>query len=79
MQLRTYCVLLLASALSACQGSTGTTSGEPPHYPAPNLADDDYRAREGWELVWSDEFEGATIDASNWNRQGVEAGRFNDE
>ena len=79
MQLRTYRVLLLAAALSACHGSTGNTSGEPPQYPAANLADDDYRPGEGWELAWSDEFEGATIDVTNWNRQVVAAGRFNDE
>ena len=79
MQLRTYCVLLLAVALSACPGGTGNASGKPPRYPAPNLADDGYRAGQGWELVWSDEFEGATIDTSNWSRQVVEAGRFNDE
>ena len=36
--------------------------------------------REGeWKLVWSDEFDGARIDTSNWNYQIVEAGRFNDE
>ena len=79
MQLRTYCVLLLAVVLSACSGSTGRASREPVEYPAPNLADDDYQGGEGWELAWSDEFEGATIDTTNWNRQVVEAGRFNDE
>ena len=79
MQLRTHSVLFLAVALSACQGIPGNPAGDPAEYPAPNLADDDYRAGEGWELVWSDEFDGATIDTANWNRQVVEAGRFNDE
>ena len=33
----------------------------------------------GYRLVWADEFEGPTLDSANWNRQVVEAGRFNDE
>jgi len=32
-----------------------------------------------WQLAWADEFDGTEIDAGNWNRQVVEAGRFNDE
>ncbi len=32
-----------------------------------------------WKLVWSDEFEGETLDTNNWNRQVVKAGRFNEE
>jgi len=32
-----------------------------------------------WKLVWFDEFDGETLDANNWNRQVVKAGRFNEE
>lgn len=32
-----------------------------------------------WKLVWSDEFNGTTLDTLNWNFQVEEAGRFNDE
>ncbi|MBT8393500.1 MAG: glycoside hydrolase family 16 protein [Flavobacteriaceae bacterium] len=32
-----------------------------------------------WKLVWSDEFEGESLDTNNWNRQVVKAGRFNEE
>ncbi|GAB5410438.1 MAG: hypothetical protein BalsKO_28030 [Balneolaceae bacterium] len=33
----------------------------------------------GWKLIWEDNFEGDTLNLDNWNRQVVEAGRFNDE
>lgn len=32
-----------------------------------------------WNLVWSDEFEGDSIDENNWNFQVVDPGHFNDE
>ena len=32
-----------------------------------------------WDLVWADEFDSNELDTKNWNRQIVEAGRFNDE
>lgn len=32
-----------------------------------------------WELYWADEFDGESLDENNWNRQVVEAGRFNEE
>jgi beta-glucanase (GH16 family) len=48
-------------------------------YPAANLAQDNYQPGEGWRLVWSDEFDGKTIDTDNWNRQVEQAGRFNGE
>jgi len=38
-----------------------------------------YDPGQGWSLDWSDEFEGDSLDASNWNRQVVDAGRFNEE
>ena len=39
----------------------------------------DYNPGEEWKLVWADEFEADSLDVSIWNRQVVEAGRFNDE
>jgi beta-glucanase (GH16 family) len=48
-------------------------------YPAANLKNDTYQTGAQWKLVWSDEFQGNTIDASNWNHQVVKAGRFNQE
>jgi len=48
-------------------------------YPAKNLADDTYQPGTEWSLVWSDEFDGETIDRSNWSFQVEDAGRFNDE
>lgn len=32
-----------------------------------------------WKLVWADEFDGESLNEQNWNRQVVEAGRFNEE
>lgn len=51
----------------------------PVRYPAMNLAQDSYRPPPGWKLVWSDEFDGESLDTDMWTRQVVEAGRFNDE
>ena len=48
-------------------------------YPASNLKPDTYSPGEGWKLAWSDEFDGETLNESNWNRQVVPAGRFNEE
>jgi|SRR6056297_107624 len=38
-----------------------------------------YQPGDNWDLVWADEFEGDSIDASSWNFQVEEAGRFNEE
>jgi beta-glucanase (GH16 family) len=45
-------------------------------YPAKN--EDDYRVDEKWKLVWSDEFEGDTLNPKNWTRQILPA-PYNDE
>jgi beta-glucanase (GH16 family) len=44
-----------------------------------NQSEDTYQPGDGWNLVWSDEFNGDSIDPNNWNFQVVEAGRFNEE
>lgn len=66
--------LLFAGAPEAKPGPAAQV-----RYPALNLAEDTYRAPPGMQLVWSDEFDGAELDADVWTRQVVEAGRFNDE
>ncbi|HSR88296.1 MAG TPA: hypothetical protein VLL07_05040, partial [Pontiella sp.] len=48
-------------------------------YPASNHRPDTYAPGEGWKLAWSDEFDGATLNEADWNRQIVPAGRFNEE
>ena len=48
-------------------------------YPASNLEADTYAPGEQWTLVWSDEFDGDTLNRENWNFQVLEAGRFNGE
>lgn len=40
---------------------------------------ENYDPGEGWSLVWADEFDGDSLNASNWNRQVEPAGRFNGE
>lgn len=44
-----------------------------------NISDKQSLNDKDWELVWSDEFEGESLNEKNWNRQLVEAGRFNEE
>jgi beta-glucanase (GH16 family) len=48
-------------------------------YPAANLKNDTYRPGTDWKLVWSDEFQGESINEANWNLLVAEAGRFNGE
>ncbi len=43
------------------------------------ITDGEFDPGEDWRLVWSDEFEGDSLNSANWNRQVVPAGRFNDE
>lgn len=69
----------MAATLSVCQANTGQTREVDVQYPASNLKDDTYQPGTGWELAWSDEFEGDAIDRENWNFQVEEAGRFNEE
>jgi len=45
----------------------------------PSEAPDAYSPGDGWTLVWSDEFDGNTLNPDNWNRQVEPAGRFNEE
>lgn len=71
--------LLFAMILTAGDANVTPSSGDIVHYPAANLENDTYQPDTGWKLVWSDEFQGDSIDANNWNLQVVEAGRFNDE
>ena len=57
------CEVLLLIAAAACGGGSadmgGVTTGPPPPPPSP--------ARQAkWNLVWADEFDGTTIDATNW-------------
>ena len=78
-RLRTALVLPVATLCVACQPQEPATPRELPHYPAANLSDDNYDPGSGWSLVWSDEFDGEVPDPGKWQRQVIEAGRFNDE
>ena len=42
-------------------------------------ADDSYRQKNNWKLVWSDEFESQNINPDNWNFVLWDAGRVNNE
>ena len=73
---RSVFAVLAALLLAACSSAGGPRPVGPIVYPAPNLADDQYRPEPGWTLVWADEFEGDTLDPDRWVRQVVRAGRF---
>lgn len=53
-------VLLAALPLVGCGGGESGEDGNGPTGTAQS---------EGWELIWSDEFDGAALDASRWNIQ----------
>ena len=44
-----------------------------------NQYENNFESTDYWKLVWSDEFDGNSIDKNNWNFQVVEAGHYNDE
>lgn len=46
---------------------------------ADRITEKDYFPGTGYTLVWADEFEAAALDTTSWNRQVLEAGRFNEE
>ena len=71
--------ITLLLAILGCNQTLPTPVADPPQYPAANLGADTYEPGAGWELAWSDEFDGDGIDASNWNFQVLSAGRFNEE
>ncbi|MBT8115828.1 MAG: glycoside hydrolase family 16 protein [Arenicella sp.] len=71
--------LLLVTVLSACATSPAVPAQSTVRYPAQNLGKDNYKPGEEWRLVWSDEFEGDSINSGNWSAFVAKAGRFNDE
>lgn len=65
--------ILLAGFYAAPAAAKG------PVCPAADAPGEGYHPGPGWTLAWSDEFTGDSLDESNWNRQVVRPGRFNDE
>ncbi|MDA0684224.1 MAG: glycoside hydrolase family 16 protein [Bacteroidetes bacterium] len=64
---RSY-LLLLALALAGCDSSSDTAEEETPIDAPP-----------GWSLVWNDEFNGSSIDATKWNHEVNANGGGNNE
>lgn len=71
--------LFLSLGLAACGVNVALPGSGPVESVNSSPKDDSYDPGPDWDLAWSDEFDGDTIDNNNWNRQVVEAGRFNDE
>jgi beta-glucanase (GH16 family) len=63
-------ILLIIMTTSSCQKKQSENN--------PNN-ENAYEPGAKWELYWADEFEGDQLDDKIWNRQVVEAGRFNEE
>ncbi|MGB5625268.1 MAG: hypothetical protein WBM61_06005, partial [Woeseiaceae bacterium] len=69
MRSQTLSAGLLAVVRSACNANGIPFTADAVQYPAANLESDTYQPRADWKLVWSDEFQGDTINAKNWNFQ----------
>ncbi len=69
--------VLLATILTSCTEKKKAPAEEKAY--TSTITDGEFDPGEGWKLVWSDEFEGDSLNAANWNRQIVPAGQFNDE
>jgi beta-glucanase (GH16 family) len=65
--------LLLAGILTACSGNDVNTPSTPPvdEYPCP--------AGEEYKLVWNDEFEGSSLNLTDWTVEVKPSGWVNDE
>ena len=75
-------VSIVSISLTCCVDKAKKSNNESPieaMNEAINLDEDNYEPGLNWQLVWSDEFKGDSIDDNNWNYQVEEAGRFNDE
>jgi beta-glucanase (GH16 family) len=73
---------ILSMALFSCTENGAKSSKEMPEKTeeaTSNIEESSYQPGPDWKLVWSDEFEGVTLNENNWNRQVVRAGRFNGE
>jgi hypothetical protein len=70
------CVFLLFSmALEGCKsddGDNGEEESGPFIAPPPSASGDTYTARDGYSLVWSDEFNSTEINLSNWSYETEE-------
>ena len=78
----TLLIMIFSVIGFACsQEEKGTSdAGSEKHSPSSNHeVGGSYDPGAGWKLSWADEFEGEVLDTNNWNRQVVEAGRFNEE
>ena len=72
---RLFLILMVIAIVSSCSSEP---ANEGPDI-ASNRAADTWEPGDTWSLVWADEFDGDSLDASNWNRQVEPAGRFNEE
>lgn len=74
-------VIMTSVVLIACKDKEKKTSTDPENVSnsASTINGDTYQPGKDYDLAWSDEFEGDTINSNNWNLQVVKAGRFNDE
>lgn len=72
---RLFQFFMVLAMVSSCSSEPANEGPEV----ASNLAVDNWKPGADWALVWADEFDGDTLDASSWNRQVEPAGRFNEE
>ena len=74
-------VIMISVVLISCMEKEKKTSTDPENVSnsASTIIGDMYQPGKDYDLAWSDEFEGDTINSNNWNLQVVKAGRFNDE
>jgi len=65
------CVLVSAVSMLGCGGDVATNTDSSKVDPQQPVSD--------WELIWSDEFDGATIDSNNWTHEVNCSGGGNNE
>lgn len=66
--------MVMTLTMIAAQGCKKENTAPPDTNAQPDIPD-----RPGWELVWNDEFNGATLDSKSWNRETGGGGWGNNE
>lgn len=74
--LKSLIVIAISAIFFACNSNSKSSIDKPTTL---TMNKELYNPGPNWALNWSDEFEGNSLNEQNWNRQVVEAGRFNEE
>ncbi len=74
----TAAVVMISGIFAGC-AKTGTPENQPENEPQTSVTKTETPELEGYNLLWSDEFDGDTLNEENWNRELRDPGWTNNE